>query len=46
LNVIQFFIKKNVHFWNYGMFGAAKGGHLNLVEYSIKKGANRWNCGM
>ena len=31
---------------NYGMYGAAQGGHKELVDLFVKKGANYWNSGM
>ena len=31
---------------NYGMRGAAEGGHKELIDLFIKKGANDWNTGM
>src|SRR3989344_4664926 len=32
--------------WNYGMCGAAQGGHKELVDLFVKNGANDWNRGM
>src|SRR3989344_3238609 len=31
---------------NYGMRGAAEGGHKELVDLFVKKGANNWDWGM
>jgi len=31
---------------NFGMFGAAEGGHKELVDLFVKKGANNWNYWM
>ena len=38
-NIVDFFILKGAHLWDYGMRGAALGGHRELVEYFISKGA-------
>ncbi len=32
--------------WNYGLYGACRGGNLKLVNLMIQKGANDWNCGL
>ena len=32
--------------WNWGMEGAAEGGHRDLVDFFIAKGANYWDTGM
>jgi hypothetical protein len=31
---------------NWGMLGAARGGHLDIVKFLVRKGANDWNWGM
>jgi hypothetical protein len=32
--------------WNWGLYGACKGGHLSLANLIIIKGANNWNSGL
>ncbi len=32
--------------WNFGLYGACKGGNLKTVKLMIKKGANNWNYGL
>ncbi len=32
--------------WNYGLYGACKGGYLNLIKLMIEKGADNWNEGL
>ena len=36
---VKIAIKKGADNWNWGMSGAAKGGHLDLVKFFIEKGA-------
>ena len=45
-DLVDFFITKGTNNWNWGMWGAAYGGHLELVDFFITKGANDWNWGM
>jgi hypothetical protein len=33
-------------YWDWGLFGACKGGHLDIVKLMISKGANDWNYGL
>jgi len=46
IDLIQFFIQKGANKWNWGMYGAARGGHKDLVDFFIEKGANKWSRGM
>jgi len=46
IDLIQFFIQKGANKWNWGMYGAARGGHKDLVQFFIENGANNWNRGM
>src|SRR5437868_6260091 len=45
-DLVDLFIEKGVNNWDYGMFGAAKGGHKDLVDFFIEKGARKWNFSM
>ena len=36
-------ISKGANNWNYGLYGACKGGHKEILNYMISKGANNWN---
>ena len=31
--------------WNWGLYGACKGGHREIMELMIQKGANNCSCG-
>ena len=33
LKLVQFFIDKGANHWNWGMYGAAEGGHQHIVDY-------------
>ena len=51
MGLVEFFIDKDIknglaNDWDWGMYGAALGGHKELVEFFIEKGANMWNRGM
>ncbi len=35
---------KNIY-WNWGLYGACRGGHIDIVKLMIKKGADAWNLG-
>ena len=39
-------INRGANFWNYGLKGACRGGHIEIVELMIKKGAGwcKWCC--
>ena len=45
-DLVDFFIEKGAHQWNWAMCSAAEGGHRDLVDFFIEKGANDWNHGM
>lgn len=47
-DLIDFFFKNEVTDWtlNWGLEGAAEGGHRNLVDFFISKGAHYWNWGI
>ena len=42
---IKKLIKINLY-WNYGLYGACRGGHMDIVKLLIEKGAGNWNCGL
>lgn len=42
-DLIDFFIEKGAVNWDYGLGGAARGGHRDLVDFFISKGANYWH---
>jgi hypothetical protein len=42
----EFFVNKGADDWNWGMYGAAGGGHLDLVEFFVDKGAHCLNFAM
>jgi len=46
IDLINFFIEKGAHYWNFGMEAAAEGGHRDLIEFFIQKGANYWDWGI
>ena len=33
-------------YWNVGMWGACKGGHMDIVKFMIEKGAKSWTLGL
>jgi hypothetical protein len=39
-------IERGLDAWNWGMAGAAAGGHLDLVKLFIARGANDWDWGL
>ncbi len=43
---IRLLIAKNYTNWNYGLYGACRGGHVNMVNLMIEKGANNWDFGL
>jgi hypothetical protein len=44
--LIDYFSTLDVVDWNFGLYGAAEGGHLDLIEYFINKDANEWDFAM
>jgi hypothetical protein len=39
------FVSKGANWWNWGMKGAAQGGHIDLVLYFVSQGACEWDQG-
>jgi len=33
-------------YWDWGLYGASKGGHMDSIKFMIGKGANNWNDGL
>jgi len=45
-DLVLYFVSQGANDWNWGMCGAACGGHLDLVLYFVSQRANDWNASM
>ena len=41
----------NIYYWNWGLYCAAKGGHINIIKFLIEKASENnsyidWNAGL
>ncbi len=44
--LVELMLQKGANNWNFGLYGACRGGHKELAELMIQKGANDWNRGL